>query len=75
MLTSKAQERKQEYLMTRSGTIKHGKFWQFANTESPPYMWRDVFQDLQWILQLLIVPNSLYVLFFSYTCLYVSISN
>ena len=55
--------------MTRSGTIKRGKFWQFANTESPPYMWRDVFQDLQWILQLLIVTNSLYVLFFSYTYL------
>ena len=55
--------------MTRSGTIKRGKLWQFANTESPPYMWRDVFQDLQWILQLFIVPNSLYVLFFSYTYL------
>lgn len=66
MLTSKAQERKQEYLMTRSGTIKRGKFWQIANTEAPPYMWRDVFQDLQWMLQLLIVPSSLCFFFFLY---------
>ena len=50
--------------MTRSDTNTYGKFWQFANTEAPPYMWQDVFQDLQQMLQLLIVSNSLYTIFF-----------
>ena len=75
MLTSKAQERKQEYLMTRSGTIKRGKFWQFANTEAPPYMWQDVFQDLQWILEIASSTGSYKYYIFSihtFLCMYES---
>ena len=58
--------------MTRSDTITYGKFWQCANTEASPYMWQDVLQDLQQMLQLTVDSTKLSIY---YVFLFFSIHN